>query len=405
MLLRRGFALEYATLAWNVAGIVVLAVAAVAARSVALAGFGLDSLIEIGASTVVIWELSGAGEQRQRRGLRLIGFAFAALAAYLLVQSTVVLAVGYHPGHSRTGIIWTAVTAAAMFALAAGKARTGRALDNPVLRTEGRVTMIDGVLAVTVLLGLILNAALGWWWADPAAGYVLVYYAGREVRQIFAAPDGLGGRRRAGRILGLVQAEDLAGRGEQAGPERRRLEDRDLVTEAGQPVYGRPLVLERQRHDPPAVLAGRCRRLQRGPGGRTEDLGKRGQCRWRRREPDLNLGSAGLELGRPAGPEGGEVEVRRPPEGVGQDAGAEHTAHPVHPDIPAPGHRHQVPDPRLAHQAERPDNARAAVTVPGGPVPKGQLAAARAWSSRTSESRRSARTSARLGVIADIRCQ
>ena len=190
VLLRRGFALEYATLAWNVAGIAVLAVAAVAARSVALAGFGLDSLIEIGASTVVIWELSGAGEQRQRRGLRLIGFAFAALAVYLLVQSTVVLAVGYHPGHSRPGIIWTAVTAAAMFALAAGKARTGRALDNPVLRTEGRVTMIDGVLAVTVLLGLILNAALGWWWADPAAGYVLVYYAGREVRQIFAAPDG-----------------------------------------------------------------------------------------------------------------------------------------------------------------------------------------------------------------------
>jgi divalent metal cation (Fe/Co/Zn/Cd) transporter len=190
VLLRRGFALEYMTLAWNVAGIAVLAVAAVAARSVALAGFGLDSLIEIGASTVVIWELSGAGEQRQRRGLRLIGFAFAALAVYLLVQSTVVLAVAYHPGHSRTGIIWTAATAAAMFALAAGKARIGRALDNPVLRTEGRVTMIDGILAVTVLVGLILNAALGWWWADPAAGYVLVYYAGREVRQIFAAPDG-----------------------------------------------------------------------------------------------------------------------------------------------------------------------------------------------------------------------
>jgi divalent metal cation (Fe/Co/Zn/Cd) transporter len=190
VLLRRGFVLEYVTLAWNVAGILVLAVAAVAARSVALAGFGLDSLIEIGASTVVIWELSGVGEQRQRRGLRLIGFAFAALAVYLLVQSTVVLAVGYNPGHSRTGIIWTAVTAAAMFALAAGKARTGRALDNPVLRTEGRVTMIDGVLAVTVLLGLTMNAALGWWWADPAAGYVLVYYAGREVRQIFAAPGG-----------------------------------------------------------------------------------------------------------------------------------------------------------------------------------------------------------------------
>lgn len=186
-LLRRGFTLEYATLSWNVAGLVVLAIAALSARSVALAGFGLDSLIEIGASTVVIWELSGTGEERQRRGLRLIGYAFAVLAAYLLVQSTVVLAAGYHPRHSGPGIAWTAVTAVVMFLLAAGKARTGRALGNPVLRTEGRVTMIDGILATAVLLGLTLNAALGWWWADPAAGYVLVFYAAREVREIFPA--------------------------------------------------------------------------------------------------------------------------------------------------------------------------------------------------------------------------
>src|SRR5664279_3164196 len=90
-----------------------------------------------GPRLVVIWELSGTGEQRQRRGLRLIGYAFAALAAYLLVQSTVVLASGYHPRHSVLGIIWTSVTMAMMFALAAGKACTGRALGNPVLRTEG----------------------------------------------------------------------------------------------------------------------------------------------------------------------------------------------------------------------------------------------------------------------------
>jgi divalent metal cation (Fe/Co/Zn/Cd) transporter len=186
-LLRRGFALEYATLSWNVTGIVVLAIAAVAARSVALAGFGLDSLIEIGASTVVIWELSGSGAGRQRRALRAIGYAFAALAAYLLVQSSVVLAAGYHPRHSLPGIIWTAVTAVAMFLLAAGKAQTGRALGNTVLRTEGRVTLIDGILAAAVLLGLMLNAGFGWWWADPAAGYVLVFYAAREVREIFSA--------------------------------------------------------------------------------------------------------------------------------------------------------------------------------------------------------------------------
>jgi divalent metal cation (Fe/Co/Zn/Cd) transporter len=184
-LLRRGFALEYATLGWNVAGIVVLAITALAARSVALAGFGLDSLIEIGASVVVVWELSGTGEDRQRRALRLIGFAFAALALYLMVQSTVVLVAGYHPRHSVPGIVWIAVTAVVMFGLAAGKAATGRALGNAVLLTEGQVTTIDGILAVAVLAGLVLNAAAGWWWADPAAGYVLVYYAAREVREIF----------------------------------------------------------------------------------------------------------------------------------------------------------------------------------------------------------------------------
>ena len=92
-LLRRGLALEYVTLDWNIAGVIVLAFAAVAARSVALAGFGLDWLIEVGASTVVIWAPSGTGEQRQRLGLRLIGYAFAALAVYLLAP------VHAGPGH------------------------------------------------------------------------------------------------------------------------------------------------------------------------------------------------------------------------------------------------------------------------------------------------------------------
>jgi divalent metal cation (Fe/Co/Zn/Cd) transporter len=83
------------------------------------------------------------------------------------------------------GIGWTAVTAAVMFALAVGKARTGAALDNPVLTTEGRITLIDGLLAAAVLLGLVLNTTAGWWWADPLAGYMLVYYAVREVHETF----------------------------------------------------------------------------------------------------------------------------------------------------------------------------------------------------------------------------
>ncbi|HKT00025.1 MAG TPA: cation transporter [Rugosimonospora sp.] len=187
-LLARGLWLEYATLGWNVVGLGVLALAALAARSVALAGFGLDSLIEIGASMVVVWELSGSRPRRQQRALRLIGAAFGLLAGYLGVQSTVVLVAGYHARHSVAGIAWTGVTAVVMFALAAGKARTGAALGNPVLRAEGRVTLIDGLLAVAVLAGLGLNAGLGWWWADPVAGYVLVVYATREVYTIVRGP-------------------------------------------------------------------------------------------------------------------------------------------------------------------------------------------------------------------------
>jgi len=168
------------TLGWNVAGVLVLAVATAQAHSVALLGFGLDSVIEIGASNVVLWELAETVHDHQRQALRLIGWAFVALGTSLAVQSTVVLAVDYRSHHSLLGIIWTALTAAVMFALAAGKARTGVALDNPVLQTEGRVTTIDAILACAVLAGLALNTTLGWWWADPVAGYVLVFYAFRE---------------------------------------------------------------------------------------------------------------------------------------------------------------------------------------------------------------------------------
>jgi divalent metal cation (Fe/Co/Zn/Cd) transporter len=189
VLLRRGKGLEWFTLGWNVVGVVVLTALAVAASSVALAGFGLDSFIEVGASTVVLWELSGTGEARQRRALKLIGLAFILLAVYLLVQSVLALLTVHHASPGVGGIIWTAVTAVVMFTLAALKGRTGRALGNRVLVTEGRVTFIDGLLAVAVLVGITLDLVLGWWWADPVAGLVIVYYAVREAIHIFRAED------------------------------------------------------------------------------------------------------------------------------------------------------------------------------------------------------------------------
>ena len=178
---RRGLQLEYATLGWNVVGSVVVLAAAVAARSVALAGFGLDSLIEIFASLVVVWQLREMHVlERERRALRMIGVAFLLLAVYVAVQSAYVLVAAARPRHSLLGIAWLALTAGTMFGLAAGKRSTGRALANRVLQTEARVTVIDGLLATAVLVGLILNAAAGLWWADPVAAFVLVYYGTRE---------------------------------------------------------------------------------------------------------------------------------------------------------------------------------------------------------------------------------
>jgi divalent metal cation (Fe/Co/Zn/Cd) transporter len=188
---RRGLRLEYATLGWNVVGSLLVLAAALAAQSVALAGFGLDSLIEIVASLVVVWQLPEMqAVERERRALQIIGVAFLLLAVYIAAQSIYVLVSGVRPHRALFGIVWLALTAVAMFALAAGKRATGRALGNRVLQTEARVTLIDGLLAAAVLTGLILNAAIGWWWADPAAAFVIVYYGLREGRHALRETSG-----------------------------------------------------------------------------------------------------------------------------------------------------------------------------------------------------------------------
>jgi hypothetical protein len=133
-LLRRGLYLEYLTLGWNVVGGVIVVAAASAARSVALAGFGLDSLIEIFASVIVVWQLKGVHQRRERRALRLIGGAFFALAVYILGQEAVTFLAGIRPSTSLGGIGWLAATLLAMLLLAWGKGVTGRRLGNAVLR-------------------------------------------------------------------------------------------------------------------------------------------------------------------------------------------------------------------------------------------------------------------------------
>ena len=134
-LTRRGLRLEYATLGWNVVGVPILVVAAIRSGSAAAAGFGFDSAIEIGASLVVVWELTGAPKQREAVGLRLIGCAFLALAVYVTVQAAYTLIGGHHPGHSVLGIVWTSATCVVMLALAARESDHRRSTREP--STEG----------------------------------------------------------------------------------------------------------------------------------------------------------------------------------------------------------------------------------------------------------------------------
>jgi divalent metal cation (Fe/Co/Zn/Cd) transporter len=131
----------------------------------------------------VIWQLRGdVGVARERRAERLIGVAFLGLAVYLLGQTAVTLALDVRPDSSLLGIAWLAATCVVMFSLAAAKARTGLELGNRVLQAEAKVTVVDGCLAAAVLLGLVLNTTLGWWWADLAAGVVVIGYGLREGR-------------------------------------------------------------------------------------------------------------------------------------------------------------------------------------------------------------------------------
>jgi divalent metal cation (Fe/Co/Zn/Cd) transporter len=189
-LLRRGLTLEYVTLAWNIFEAAIVLWSAWLARSIGLAGFGLDSLIEIFASIVVVWQLKGIGDDRQPRAMRLISIAFFLVAAYIVGQLGFSLISSSHPGPSLLGLASLAATMAVMLTLAWAKHATGRALGNKVLMAEARVTLIDAGLALAVFIGVGLNTLFGWWWADPLSGVVLVFYAVKEGREAWEHSHG-----------------------------------------------------------------------------------------------------------------------------------------------------------------------------------------------------------------------
>jgi divalent metal cation (Fe/Co/Zn/Cd) transporter len=187
---RQGRRWEYATTAWNSLEAVVAIASGITAKSLGLVAFGLDSCVEVFASLVVLWHLGGAAEHedpaRARRAMRLIGAAFAGLAAYLVVVAIGGLIDRHHPKSSTVGMAFMGATVVVMFVLAWGKRRTGLALGNRPLVANASMTLIDGCLAGGILVALVLDSGVGWWWADPAAAALVALVAANEARESWA---------------------------------------------------------------------------------------------------------------------------------------------------------------------------------------------------------------------------
>ncbi|QEM06624.1 cation transporter [Mucilaginibacter rubeus] len=180
-----GLKLEYATLAWNLISFIPMIMLSQAQNSLSLFGFGIDSLIEVLASVVVIWQLKAVSKHNEQLAIKIIGVSFLLLSTYLIVQTFFGLHRQLAPQPSLITIFWLILTALVMFALAAGKQHFGRLLENPVLIAESKVTVIDGLLAVSVLTGLLFIKYLGWSWMDMASTVIIALYGFREAFHSF----------------------------------------------------------------------------------------------------------------------------------------------------------------------------------------------------------------------------
>jgi len=184
--LRQGITLEGVTVGYNALEGLVAIGAGIAAGSVALTGFGIDSVIEITSGALLWWRLRAElglaplGPTVERRAARGAGFLLLALGLYIVTDSVRVLATGNHPESSPIGIGLTVVSLIVMPLLARGKLRVAASLGSRALRADAHETIVCAWLSATTLLGLGLNAVLGWWWADPVAALAMLPLIVRE---------------------------------------------------------------------------------------------------------------------------------------------------------------------------------------------------------------------------------
>ena len=176
---RQGRKLEYFTIAWNALEGLVAVVAGAIAGSISLVGFGVDSFIEVTSGSVLMWRMSVDAdvhrrEPNEKRAIRVVGACFLGLAAYITYESARDLLSRRPPEHSVPGIVLACVSLIVMPLLSRAKRRVGHALGSAAMHADAKQTEFCTYLSAILLVGLLLNAFFGWWWADPAAALIMV---------------------------------------------------------------------------------------------------------------------------------------------------------------------------------------------------------------------------------------
>jgi divalent metal cation (Fe/Co/Zn/Cd) transporter len=183
--LRRGLRLEYGTIAYNSLEGVIAVISGLFAGSIALTGFGIDSAIEVASGIALVWRLHSDAspaqrERAERQSLRIVGLCFIALAIYVALDATASLARSEAPRESLPGIVLAAASLIIMPLLARAKRRVAAGIASAALSADAKQSEVCAWLSAILLGGLLLNAVLGWWWADPVAALIMVPIIARE---------------------------------------------------------------------------------------------------------------------------------------------------------------------------------------------------------------------------------
>jgi divalent metal cation (Fe/Co/Zn/Cd) transporter len=181
----RGRRLEYFTIAWNTLEGLIGIAAGVLAGSISLVGFGVDSFIEVTSGATLLWRMSVDGdvesrERNEKLSLRIVGLCFIVLAIYITYEALADLIRRTAPEHSIPGIALACVSLIVMPILSRAKKSVGNALNSAAMKADARQTDFRVYLSAILLAGLVLNAALGWWWADPIAALAMVPIVAKE---------------------------------------------------------------------------------------------------------------------------------------------------------------------------------------------------------------------------------